>query len=514
MSLNQHNSRNRWKAGACTLVVMAALAAAGWWGLHGGVSFADVRDRVPVEVASAQDLSVAFRHAAETVMPAVVTIRATGRSEITMLKGGKEQQGEIPEELSPLLRQFFGDDMPNLERRFELRSPQMPQTEGMGSGVIIDASGVILTNNHVAGGGSELLVTLHDGREFKASSVQTDPKSDIAIVRIEGAGDLPVATLGSSDELQIGDWVLAVGAPFGLPETVTAGIISAKSRGVGIAESEDFLQTDAAINPGNSGGPLVNLRGEVVGINTAISTRGGGSDGIGFAVPITLAKWVSEQLMETGTVQRAFLGVGIQQVTSDLSRQLGLTTVQGALVSDVQPDSAAAAAGLRPGDVVIRFNDQPVLTPRGLQNLVERATLDETHQIVIVRDGVEQTIEVTLHKRPDVVTTELSKPANDKQPQSSEFGNLGLDVSELSADVARQLGVSNVSGVVITNVVPGGAAERAGLEVGMVISRVGSQAVSSLEEFRAAVEEAELESGLLLLVQSQAGSRFIVLKSL
>ncbi len=298
---------------------------------------------------------------------------------------------DFPRELEPMLKEFFGGELP----RMEIPGPQGRgqgrgyQEEGTGSGVIIDSSGIILTNHHVVGGADHVIVTLQDGREFTATDIRTDHSTDVAILRIEGAGELPAATLGDSDALQIGDWVLAVGSPFGLDQTVTAGIVSALSRGMGIAEREDFIQTDAAINPGNSGGPLVNLRGEVVGINTAISTRGGGSDGIGFAVPINLATWITDQLVDDGIVHRAFLGVGIQQLNSELVDQLNLESMQGALVTEVRPGTAAEDAGLELGDVIVRFDDHVVRDPRDLQNVVERSAIDAGHELTVIRDGNE-----------------------------------------------------------------------------------------------------------------------------
>jgi serine protease Do len=456
-------------------------------------------------VAHANDLSAAFRYAADQVLPSVVTIRTT-MGDIQQTAGDGQPPEGIPEEFQPFLKRFFGDEFRAIPRRM----PHIPKQQGMGSGVIIDPSGIILTNNHVVSGGSQVIVRLHDGREFEATDVKTDPKTDVAVVRISGAGDLPAAKIGNSDDMQIGDWVLAVGAPFGLQETVTAGIISAKSRGLGIAEREEFLQTDAAINPGNSGGPLVNVRGEVVGVNTAISTSGGGNDGVGFAVPVNLAQWVSRQLIENGTVQRAFLGVGIQQVTSDLSQQFGLSTVQGAVVTEVRPESAAAKAGLQAGDVIVEFDGQGVAGPREVQNLVERAALDTEHHLTVIRDGKRVTIDVMLQAMPQTLAASDKNPA--PAPQS-EFGRLGLQVSDLTDDVARQLSMTGVDGVVITGVDPHSLAASAGLEEGMVITRVGPKKVGSVEEFRTAMQDVDLKEGLLLLVQTSDGSRFVVLKS-
>ena len=482
----------RWTTGMSIVALLGALAVVSFLGMYGHeFAFAQGNDDAPPPaVAQANDLSAAFRYAANQVLPTVVTIRTT-MGDIQQTAGDGEFPEGFPEEFQPFLKRFFGDDFRELPRRM----PRIPRQQGTGSGVIIDPSGIILTNNHVVRGGSKVIVRLHDGREFEATDVKTDPKTDVAVVRIN-AGDLPAAKIGNSDDMQIGDWVLAVGAPFGLQETVTAGIISAKSRGLGIAEREDFLQTDAAINPGNSGGPLVNLRGEVVGVNTAISTSGGGNDGVGFAVPVNLAQWVSHQLIENGTVQRAFLGVGIQQVTSDLSQQFGLSTVQGAVVTEVRPDTAAAKAGLQTGDVIVEFDGQAVASPREVQNLVERAALDKEHRVTVVRDGKRVAVAVRLQTMPQ-----------------SEFGRFGLQVSGLTDDVARQLNMAGVQGVVITGVDPDSLAASAGLEEGMVITRIGQKKVTSVEEFRVAMKDVDLQEGLLLFVQTSDGSRFVVLKS-
>ena len=261
----------------------------------------------------------------------------------------------------------FGDlfkNNPDLRRYFREfphgRSPESPGhgTVGAGSGVIVDPSGVILTNNHVVAGGGQIMVRLHDGREFKAFDIKTDPKTDLALMRIKGAGRCPAAKLGDSKQVEVGDWVLALGEPFGLEGTVTAGIVSAKGRGSGINDREDFIQTDAAINPGNSGGPLVNLDGEVIGINTAISSSSGGYQGVGFAIPINLAKWVGEELVKYGTVHRAYLGVMIQPVSQSLAEQFNVKVNQGVLVTQVQAQSPAAKAGVKAGDIILDFAGQ------------------------------------------------------------------------------------------------------------------------------------------------------------
>lgn len=450
----------------------------------------------------AKSLSGAFREASEAVMPSVVTIQSMSSKPAAM-----GQHGQIPEELkdNPLFKQFF-DNMP--QEQSEGKSE--PQRTGMGSGVIVDASGIILTNNHVVKDADKLLIKLHDGREFEATEWKTDPKTDIAVVRIDTKDSLPAAVIGNSDQLNVGDWVIAVGAPFGLDETVTAGIISAKARGIGITAREEFLQTDAAINPGNSGGPLVNLDGQVIGINTAISSTSGGYQGIGFAVPVNLARWVGDELMAHGTVQRAFLGVGIQSIDSTLSKQLGLDTVRGAVVTDVRAGSPAANAGLLSGDVILEFDGMSITKPADLQGRVERASLNDAHKVVVLRDGKKMSIDVRVEAMP--MTVSAVEPTKAEKSTPSEFNGLGLQLSDLTPDVASQLGMSDVNGVVITGVKPGSPAANAGLEDGMVIRKVGKTSVKSVAEFGDALKQFKPEDGVLMLVQAGESSRFVVVK--
>lgn len=454
----------------------------------------------------ANSLSAAFRAAADHVTPAVVTIR-TMPGDVERVSGpdARPFDNELPEELRdhPFFKRFF-DGLPEGRQRL----PGAPrQRGGQGSGVIIDSSGVILTNNHVVKGGGKVLVILQDGREFEATEVKTDPSTDIAVVHIDTGDSLAAATIGNSDQLDVGDWVIAVGAPFGLKETVTAGIISAKSRGIGITTREDFLQTDAAINPGNSGGPLLNLNGEVVGINTAISSTSGGYQGIGFAVPINMAQWVSHQLVNTGTVKRAFLGVGIQRVNSELSQQFGLGTVAGAAVTNVRADSPAATAGVKTGDVIVEFDGRVIDSPRTLQGAVERAVIDQDHKLVVMREGKQVELTVRVSELPNNLTV-----ADGGSAATSELKGAGLEVTALTDDVASKLGLTGVKGVVITGVERGSAAEKAGLAPEMVITRVGDRDVTSATEFSRLMKDQLDEDGVLLLVRSKTGSRFVVLR--
>ncbi len=463
-------------------------------------------------VASAKGLSTAFRVVSEQVLPAVVTIENVPKAV------GADEKASTPRPANP-----FGDRNPFegtpfedffKDHGFKFEMPPghpQPHAGGTGSGVVIDPSGIILTNHHVVAGDGEVTARLHDGREFKATNVWTDPKTDLAVVKID-AKDLAAGRLGNSDTVAVGDWVLALGQPFGLEDTVTAGIISAKHRGIGITARENFLQTDAAINPGNSGGPLVNLDGEVVGINTAISSRSGGNDGVGFAIPINLAKWVGDQLVQSGTVRRAYLGVGIQPVTATLAEQFKVKPREGVAVTDVFPNTPAAKAGLQSGDVIVQYAGVAISNPNELQTLVERSELSKPHVLTVVRDGKRLDLSFTPEEQPSEFGTARGSDRSQANPESSQLDQLGLQVSSLDTAVAEQLGLQGVEGVVITNVRSGGPADRAGLASGMVITHVNRQAVTSLDDFMTAVKNADVDDGLLLLVRSQEGSRFVVVK--
>ncbi len=487
--------------------MLGALAVAGLVGASAVSGNATATDsQVQQSLTQANSLSSAFRAAADRVASAVVTIR-TMPADVERVSTPDIQQFDngLPEELKdhPFFKRFF-DGSP--QGRRQQPGPQR-RRGGQGSGVIIDSAGIILTNNHVVKGGGTVVVTLQDGREFEATEVQTDPSTDIAVVRIDAPENLAAATIGNSDQMQVGDWVIAIGVPFGLKETVTAGIISAKSRGIGITDREEFLQTDAAINPGNSGGPLVNLSGEVVGINTAISSTSGGYQGIGFAVPINMAQWVGEQLVNTGSVKRAFLGVGIQQVTSDLSQQFGLGNVAGAAVTEIRSDSPAAAADVRTGDVIVEFDGRKIDSPRTLQGAVERAVLGKDHNLIVMRKGKRVELTVRVSELPQNLTE-----SDNGSTRTSELKDVGLEVTDLTDDVASKLDMTGVSGVIVTSVQRGSAAERAGLAPKMVITRVGDSNVTSAAEFAKTLEEQLDDDGILLLVRSGSASRFVVLK--
>ena len=463
-------------------------------------------------VAAAQSLSQAFRDTVKAVRPAVVLITSESAVPVKMQGQGPDDEDLSPDRgLGELPFDRSTPGMPDLGRFFRGLPHQAPKHghTGMGSGLVIDASGIILTNNHVVSGGGQITVRLQDGREYKAAKVVTDPKTDLAVVRIEGADHLTAARLGDSDAVEVGDWVLAVGHPFGLEGTVTAGIISAKGRGIGITEEENFIQTDAAINPGNSGGPLVNLDGEVIGINTAISSNSGGNEGVGFAIPINLAKWVSGQLTASGEVHRARLGVMIQPLTHELATQFGLKSREGVLVAEVTPDSPAAKAGLKSGDVIVEFAGKAVATPQELQAVVEQTQAGQTPSVAIVRDGKRMTLKASPAEKPaDRTGSNLRENAGGP---TSRLEKLGLEVQTLTSELAKQLEIQADHGVVVTDVAAGSLAERAGLAGGMVIAEANRKPLKTADDLVKELDEKSMAKGVLLLVKTSHGSRFLVI---
>ena len=400
-------------------------------------------------------------------------------------------------------RRFF--DLPFPDERFR-QPPRQRRVEGQGSGFIVSKDGYILTNNHVVGDADEVSVRLQDGRELSAQLVGADRRSDVAVIRVD-ARDLPVLEPGDSDALEVGEWVLAIGSPFGLSHTLTAGIVSAKGRSsVGINDYENFIQTDAAINPGNSGGPLVDLNGKAVGMNTAIFSRSGGYMGIGFAIPINMVRNIMDQLIEHGRVTRGYLGVLIQDLTAELAESFGLETRGGVLIAAVTDDSPARRSGLMQGDVVVRFDDRPVREVGSFRNNVSLVTPGSKVEVVVIRDGQEQTIEVEIGKLPDEPGAEAPETVADVLLE------LGFVVQGLTPELAERFGIDHVTGVVISSVEDGSAAERAGLRAGMVIHELNRNPVRTLDEFNDGLGDAADRETLLLLVGDRRGSRYIALK--
>lgn len=458
----------------------------------------------PVTARDTHELSSVFRNVASKALPCTVTIET------------RQKSREIAQDVPDPLEDFFGGD-PRFREFFRRQGPRrMPEREGMGSGFIVDPSGIIVTNNHVVADADEIMVRLHDGREFRGEEVKRDERTDIAILKINTGEHLPALRFGNSDETRVGDWVVAIGNPFGNELTVTSGIISAKGRGPGITEREDFLQTDAAINPGNSGGPLLNLDGDVIGVNTAISSRSGGFDGIGFAVPGRMAWWVAKQLIEKGEVERAYIGISIQPIDAALAEQFGLKVGEGAIITQVLENSPGSTAKLQDGDVVLSLAGKAVNGPRSLQGIVEQLEVDKQYPVELLRDGKRVTVSIILKPMPqDYSLANVSRKRGEREKAQPDdavtVDSFGFQVRDLTPEIAEQLDISADAGVVVSSVDDDGAAARA-LRVGDVIEKVGNRRVTTVEEFNTAVKESDPGKGLLLLVRSSGATRFVVIQ--
>ncbi len=436
----------------------------------------------------------------KTVSPAVVNITTKGES---MPASWSRRFGNpLPEEW----RKFFENSPFSMPNPFNMPgTPRAPRrTQAYGSGVIIDAKGLILTNHHVVAGrkNATITVTLSDENEFEATIIGVDEKTDLALIRINPGYDLPTVPLGDSDKLEIGEGVLAIGNPFGLDRTVTSGIVSAKGRRIGAGPYDNFIQTDASINPGNSGGPLINHRGEVVGVNTAIYSRGGGNVGIGFAIPINLVKELLPQLQSDGRVTRGWLGVAFQNMTPLLAESLSVGESRGALVAEVLPDTPAEKAGFKAGDVIVAFDEVPVKQSGDLPMIVARTPVGKEVNVKVVRNGDERMLKVRIGK--------LQEEAVAAKEQGS---GLGLTVRELSPDVAKKLAVKRAEGVLVTEIKPGSPADVAGLRKGDVILEVNRSPVRTLEAYDRVVKEIGQGQNALFLVQRGEMTRFFVAKS-
>ena len=421
--------------------------------------------------------------------------------------GLKSERSIVREYRSPFGEPFdpFNDDF--FEYFFRRQLPRQRQQQyrqlAQGSGFIISADGYILTNNHVVGESDKVTVTLNDGREFEAKIIGTDPDSDVAVIKID-AKNLPYLETADSDKLKVGEWVLAIGNPFGLSHTVTAGIVSAKGRsGVGITTYEDFIQTDAAINPGNSGGPLLNLDGKVVGINSAILSRSGGNMGIGFAIPINMAKNVYEQLVESGTVTRGYLGVSIQDLTPELAKSFGLKDTKGVLISNVSAGSAAEKGGIKQGDIIIELDGMPVEKANDLMNRVAMLKPGTKAEIVVMREGKRKTLTVEVGTRPK--SEEVGAARSDILEQ------LGISVQNLTPDLANRFGYKDEEGVIVTDVEPGSLADFGGITPGTLIVEVNRKAVRNTKDLEKALEASFKEGRVLFLLKYRQSTRYLTL---
>ena len=460
----------------------------------------------------------------EKVMPAVVSV-TTKRDVRNAMVGGEDKfQGE-PGDLERFFEEFQGPGSDMFKRFMERFGRGGQPFEGMpfgfgprgdmpmagaGTGFIFHDHGHIATNNHVVAGADEVTVTLHDGREFEAKVVGTDPDTDLAVLEIFPDEPLPYVEFADSDKVRVGDPVVAIGNPFGLGGTVTAGIISADGRMIGAGRYDDFLQIDAPINQGNSGGPTFNLEGKVVGINTAIQTPTGGNVGIGFAIPANQAKRIIDDLHENGKVDRGWLGVHIQGLDEDLAKSLGLEEAEGALVAQVTPDSPAASAGFKQGDVILSYGGKQIEDLRDLTSAVADTAAGTEADVVVWRDGSEKTIKVEIGQMPG--QDQMAALSGDEQPQESDAPKLGLMLSQLTSEARQQFELpENAEGVLVTDVQPGSPAAEKGLQRGDVIVQADRKQVSDPKAVADAVREAadRGDETILLLVQREGQNRFV-----
>jgi Do/DeqQ family serine protease len=487
----------RLKLTLTALLILVLGMAAGW--TLSGPSVEAAATTVPPAVAGdppqvsriLPGAQASYADVVAEVAPAVVTVR----SERVVRDGGRAAL-QLPDD--DLFGPFFGGP-----RR---RGPMVPREEGgVGSGVIVAADGYILTNHHVIDRASQIKVDLADRRSFDARLVGSDAASDLAVLKIT-ADHLPTIRVGNSDRVRVGDVVLAVGNPLGVGQTVTMGILSAKGRATGLSDGsfEDFLQTDAPINQGNSGGALVNAQGELVGINSQILAPSGGNIGIGFAIPATMAQNVMQQLIKSGVVRRAMLGVTVQPMTSDLARSLGLKDVRGALVSSVQPDGPAEKAGLQRGDVIRDVNGTPVTDGNDLRNQVASLSPGSRATLTILRDGRQETVHALLAELPN------RKVASNERDDAGGQGRFGLAVEPITPEIAQQLGLKRAEGLVVSGVAPGSPASDAGVRPGDVIEQVNRKPVKSVSELQDALE-ATAERPALVLINRQGSSLYVAL---
>jgi len=452
--------------------------------LLGAFAFSEVATSAEEDNAleNLRKMSKAFSKVARQAVPAVISVQV----EKTITTGSSRSGSPFDDEF---FEYFFGPQ----HRR---RAPR--KQVGQGSGFIISSDGYILTNNHVVGEADKITITLSDGRKFEdAKVIGSDPDSEVAVIKID-AEDLPVIELGDSADLGIGEWVIAVGNPFGLTETVTVGVVSAKGRsGFNITKYESFIQTDAAINPGNSGGPLLSLDGKAIGINTFLVSQSGGYMGIGFAIPIDVAKNIKEQFITSGKIMRGYLGVGIQRIMPDMVEFFGLKNDRGALITEVKDDSPAEKAGLKKEDVVIKMGGNKIDDAASFSDIIALTAPETKMELVIIRNGKEKVINVTIGTWPE---------------SSDIAGKIGLQIQDLTRELAQRFGYEPLEGVIVTEVTDGGPADRAGIRPEMVILSVNRKYVNSVEQFIQALENsAETKKALLLVRTDYHIAQYVVL---
>ena len=490
-----------WRSGMVMVMLVAAAVIA-----------VSLSTKAPVagQQTALREMSDGFVKISEQASPSVVFITVSKEMRGRSMQG--MNPGMMPEDFFDY---FFGPGMPGRnpsqkdngrrsERHEDTQKRQVPY--GQGSGFIISSDGYILTNHHVVGDADKVSVKLADGREFDAKIIGSDEKTEVALIKIEATG-LPTLPLGDSDALRVGELVIAIGNPFGLEHSVSTGIVSARGRGeVGLTEYGDFIQTDAAINPGNSGGPLLNVNGEVIGMNTAILSRTGGYMGIGLAIPINMIKYIESQLREKGTVARGFLGISIQNLTPDLAKQFGVEGGKGILVGSVSPGSPAEKAGFKQGDVITMLDGHPAIEVGSFRSRVSTTKPGTSVQVTILRDGKEEQKSVEVGELPKDEDGRVASRGG-----AETHRDLGITVQNLTDEMAERFGYEKEQGVVITEVENDSAAAQTGLQPGMLIQEVNRKAVHNTREFEEAIKADKEAKSVLLLVRDGKYSRFVVL---
>ncbi len=435
-----------------------------------------------------------FSELVNRVKPSIVNISTT-----TVIKGPTMQDKFMgPGQVNPF-KDFFGEEFFD---KFFGNSPRREYKQrSLGSGLIIDGEGYILTNNHVIEKAQTIKVKLSDEKEYDATVIGRDQKTDIALIKINAKQPLPAATFGDSDKLAVGDWVVAIGNPFGLEHTVTAGIVSAKGRVIGAGPYDDFIQTDASINPGNSGGPLLNLKGEVVGLNTAIVS---GGQGIGFAIPINVAKDMLPQLKTKGKVARGWMGVVIQRVTPDIAKNFGLAESEGALVADVMEQSPAEKAGIKRGDVIVSYNGKKVKDNDQLPRLVGATEIGKKIKVGLIREGKQVEVEIVIAELQEEGLKASRKPEVEK--------DFGLVVQDITPEIAKHLNLKDKRGVIVTDVLPGSPSQDGDIRSGDIIKEIGRKPIRNLADFREAMKRVNIKEGVVMLIRRDNTTFYTVIR--
>ncbi|MFA6449451.1 MAG: DegQ family serine endoprotease [bacterium] len=483
-----------------TLIIgmIAGIVMAAHFNLLPRLTAADSKTASAPHLVTAENLQSAFIQVSETVKPSVVNI-STSRT----VKGGGNFQFNFN---GQDLKEFFGNDFfdhfggPGGGRQQNFKQ------QSLGSGFVIRSDGYIVTNNHVIDKADNITVKFNgDEKEYEAKVIGVDPTTDIAVIKIDAKKKLQEVSLGDSDKLRVGEWAIAVGNPFGFESTVTAGIVSALGRTIGQGPYDNFVQTDAAINPGNSGGPLVNIRGEVIGVNSAIFSQSGGYMGIGFAIPINMARDVFEKLIDTGHVSRGYLGIMFEDINEKLARQYDLKSQDGVLVTNVLEDTPAEKAGIKVEDIITKLNDIKLKDGKQLQREVAKFNAGAKVNLTVLRDGREKSISLKLAERPDQVGASAEQPSESKR-------NLGATLKTLTPDIAKQLEAKASSGAVVMGVEPGTAAEDADLQQGDIIIKADRKPVASVGDFNSIINKAKAGAEVLIVVERRGYNKFLVLK--